>query len=36
MLQALHGAGHDVTYVEIEGGAHLLANTPVLMDWLSK
>lgn len=40
MLQALHDAGHEVTYVEIEGGDHLLANTPdftpMLMDWLSK
>ncbi len=38
MLQVLHDRGHDVTYVEIEGGDHVLQNTPdfmnVLFDWL--
>jgi dipeptidyl aminopeptidase/acylaminoacyl peptidase len=40
MLQALHDAGHLVTYVEIGGGNHLLTNssdfTPVMMEWLEK
>jgi predicted esterase len=40
MLQSLHDLGHDVTYVEIEGGEHILSNTtdfiPVLMDWLAQ
>lgn len=40
MLQALHDAGHEVTYVEIEGGNHVLTNTPdfipVLMNWLEQ
>lgn len=39
MLQALHDAKHEVTYVEIEGGDHVLRNSPdftlVLMNWLS-
>jgi len=38
MLNALQNAGHNVTYIEIEGGNHMLTNTPcfipTLMDWL--
>ena len=38
MLQALQDAGHEVTYIEIEGGNHVLQNSPdflpVLVDWL--
>ena len=41
MLQALHDAGHEVvTYVEVEEGDHVLANSPdftrVMMDWLEQ
>ena len=40
MMQALHDAGHEITYIEIEGGDHVLRNTPdfipVLMDWLER
>jgi dipeptidyl aminopeptidase/acylaminoacyl peptidase len=40
MLQALHDAGHKVTYVEIEGGDHVLQNSPdftrILMNWLEQ
>ncbi|MGD9592762.1 MAG: alpha/beta hydrolase family protein, partial [Candidatus Berkiella sp.] len=38
MLLALRNNGHAVTYVEIEGGDHVLSNTPdfkeVLFNWL--
>lgn len=37
MLQALHDRNQEVTYVEIEGGDHVLTNAPdfqnVLFDW---
>lgn len=40
MLEALHNHGHEVTYVEIEGGDHVLRNSPdfipVLMEWLKR
>lgn len=40
MLQALRDSGHTVSYVEIEGGDHVLANSPdfmpLLMKWLEK
>jgi dipeptidyl aminopeptidase/acylaminoacyl peptidase len=40
LLQAFHDRGHFITYVEIEGGNHILRNTPdfipVLMDWLEQ
>ncbi len=40
MMEALQNAGHMVTYIEIEGGDHVLRNTPdfipFLMDWLEK
>lgn len=39
-LEALHAHGHEVTYVEIEGGDHVLVNspdfTPILMEWLAQ
>ena len=39
-LEALQAHGHKATYVEIEGGDHVLVNTPdflpVLMDWLAQ
>lgn len=34
MLQALHDEGHTVTYVEIEGGDHVLQNTPDFIPFL--
>jgi dipeptidyl aminopeptidase/acylaminoacyl peptidase len=40
MLSALHAAGHEATYVEIEGGDHVLLNSPdflpVMMQWLEQ
>ncbi len=40
LLQTFHDLGHLITYVEVEGGDHVLNNSsdfiPVLMDWLGQ
>lgn len=40
MLQALHNAGHEVTYIEVEAANHGFGNAPdvipVIMEWLKQ